>query len=388
MKNMKTKRIQIKDLSIGDRIKTYNNNNEIVFKTVTDVFISKVEASNQRIIKTQNGTELICSNNHPIMVNSGGQLEEVMPDDLTSEMTLVGGNGIMTKISSVKANNNVKTEDFVDITVEDTHTFFASKGKNEPMILTHNSQGGVRGGAATLHTVLWHYEIEEILVLKNNKGTQDNRVRKIDYSILINDFLYKRLINDGNVTLFSPNDVPDMYDAFYEDTEKFAELYEKYERDNSIRKKVISARELFSSLMIERKETGRIYVMNIDHSNDHSTFTVPIKMSNLCVTGDTVVSVFSEKTGLFLDTEIENLGELLHDIPDLQVCSHNINTGKDVFSDILDFAMTNENAEIVRITDEETNNTIEVTPEHKVFTKNRGYVMAKDLVETDLLLMK
>lgn len=144
------------------------------------------------------------------------------------------------------------------------------------------SQGGVRGGAATVHALLWHPEIENILVLKNNKGTQDNRVRNLDYSILINNFLYQRLIDDGMITLFSPNDVPELYDAFFSDSELFAELYVKYERRHSIVAKKVSARELFASLMIERKDTGRIYVMNVDNVNKHSSFKESIRMSNLC----------------------------------------------------------------------------------------------------------
>lgn len=144
------------------------------------------------------------------------------------------------------------------------------------------SQGGVRGGAATLYTALWHLEIEDILVLKNNKGTPDTRVRKLDYGIQINDFLYNRLVKGGNITLFSPHDVRDMYDAFFADKAKFAELYEKYEADPTIRKKTISAQELFTKLMMERKDTGRIYIFNVDNVNDHSSFIEPIKMSNLC----------------------------------------------------------------------------------------------------------
>jgi ribonucleoside-diphosphate reductase alpha chain len=145
------------------------------------------------------------------------------------------------------------------------------------------SQGGVRGGAATLYTMLWHLDIEDILVLKNNKGTPETRVRKIDYAIQINNYLYRRLIQGQDITLFSPHDVRDLYDAFFSDQEKFAELYEKYEKDDSIRKKKVPASELFTKLMIERKDTGRIYIMNVDNANNSSPFSVPIKMSNLCL---------------------------------------------------------------------------------------------------------
>lgn len=144
------------------------------------------------------------------------------------------------------------------------------------------SQGGVRGGSATLYTMLWHLEIEDILVLKNNKGVPDSRVRKLDYGIQINDFLYERLVKGGNITLFSPHDTPGLHDAFFGNKVKFAELYVKYENDPSIRKKTVPAAELFGKLMMERKDTGRIYIFNSDNVNDHSSFLEPIKMSNLC----------------------------------------------------------------------------------------------------------
>ena len=145
------------------------------------------------------------------------------------------------------------------------------------------SQGGVRGGAATLYYPLWHYEVEDLLVLKNNKGTEDNRIRHLDYGVQFNKVMYERLLSGGNITLFSPSDVPDLYEAFYKSTEDFRELYEKYER-SKVRKKTIPAIDLFSAFVTERKDTGRIYLMNVDHANEHGSFTkdTPIKMSNLC----------------------------------------------------------------------------------------------------------
>ena len=146
------------------------------------------------------------------------------------------------------------------------------------------SQGGVRGGAATLYYPLWHYEVEDLLVLKNNKGTEDNRIRHLDYGVQFNKVMYERLLSGGNITLFSPHDCPDLYRAFFSDVEEFRALYEKYERSTKIRKKTIPAIDLFSAFMQERKDTGRIYLMNVDHANDHGSFVkeVPIKMSNLC----------------------------------------------------------------------------------------------------------
>ena len=147
------------------------------------------------------------------------------------------------------------------------------------------SQGGVRGGAATLYYPIWHYEIEDMLVLKNNKGTEENRVRHMDYGVQFNKLMYERLIAGEKITLFSPHDVPGLYDAFYADQDKFKELYETAERNTRLRKKSIPAIELFSAFVQERKDTGRIYLMNVDHANTHGAFleeVAPVRMSNLC----------------------------------------------------------------------------------------------------------
>ena len=147
------------------------------------------------------------------------------------------------------------------------------------------SQGGVRGGAATVYLPVWHYEFEDLIVLKNNKGTEETRVRHMDYAFQFNKLMYERLLEGGNITFFDPNDVPGLYDAFFADQDKFKELYEKYERAHSVRKKSLPAMEVFSMFLQERKDTGRIYMMNVDHANDHGAFdpkVAPIKMSNLC----------------------------------------------------------------------------------------------------------
>ena len=142
------------------------------------------------------------------------------------------------------------------------------------------TQNGIRGGSATVHFPIWHQEIEDILVLKNNKGTEDNRVRKLDYSIQISKLFYERFITGGDISLFSPHDVPNLYDIF--GTEEFDGLYESYEADSTIPRKSIAAQELFGQLIKERAETGRIYIMNIDHCNSHSSFLDKVEMSNLC----------------------------------------------------------------------------------------------------------
>ena len=142
------------------------------------------------------------------------------------------------------------------------------------------TQNGIRGGSATVHFPIWHKEIEDIIVLKNNKGTDDSRVRKLDYSIQITRLFYERFIGGGDISLFSPHDVPNLYEVF--GTEEFDELYEQYESDESIPRKTIPAQDLILSILKERAETGRLYIMNIDHCNSHSSFLDKVNMSNLC----------------------------------------------------------------------------------------------------------
>lgn len=147
------------------------------------------------------------------------------------------------------------------------------------------SQGGVRNGAATLYYPIWHYEVEDLLVLKNNKGTEDNRVRHMDYGVQFNKLMYERLITGGDITLFSPSDVPGLYESFFNDQDLFKILYEAAEKNESIRKKTVKAIDMFSSFIEERKNTGRIYLQNVDHANTHSSFderVAPIHQSNLC----------------------------------------------------------------------------------------------------------
>ena len=148
------------------------------------------------------------------------------------------------------------------------------------------SQGGVRGGAATLFYPIWHLEIEDLLVLKNNAGIEENRIRHLDYGVQFNKLMYQRFLDDSDITLFSPHEVPDLYESFFSDAVRFEKLYLQYEADETRRKKKLSARDLFAKFMQERANTGRIYLQNVDHSNTHSAFDAkraPIRQSNLCM---------------------------------------------------------------------------------------------------------
>jgi ribonucleotide reductase alpha subunit len=267
------------------------------------------------------------------------------------------------------------------------------------------TQNGIRGGSATVHFPIWHQEIEDIIVLKNNKGTEDNRVRKLDYSIQLSKLFYERFIQNKDITLFSPHDVPGLYDAF--GTDSFDELYTTYESDDSIPKKTINAQELILDLLKERAETGRVYIMNIDHCNSHSSFKDKVNMSNLCVSGDTKIKIrYPESVGdqysnwywnvLEKEIKIEDLEDYIimrqcemydSNAPQIEVLSYNNESGKEEWAPITAFAQTSPKSKVMKITDEESGKSIVVTPEHKVFTKNRGYVMAKDLKETDELVI-
>jgi ribonucleoside-diphosphate reductase alpha chain len=264
------------------------------------------------------------------------------------------------------------------------------------------TQNGIRGGSATVHFPIWHQEIEDILVLKNNKGTEDNRVRKLDYSIQISKLFYERFIRNEEISLFSPHIVPGLYDAF--GTDRFDELYVSYERDQSIPRKTIGAQELFLDLLKERAETGRVYIMNIDHCNSHSSFLDKVEMSNLCVAGDTKIKVRittakevdGNNTTTYrlppLEIEIQQLQEFIEEglpLECVEVLSQNIDSAnREIdYHRITAFAQTSPKAKVMKITDEESGKSIVITPEHKVFTENRGYIMAKDLKETDKLVI-
>jgi ribonucleoside-diphosphate reductase alpha chain len=263
------------------------------------------------------------------------------------------------------------------------------------------TQNGIRGGSATVHFPIWHQEIEDIIVLKNNKGTEDNRVRKLDYSIQLSKLFYERFINNEHITLFSPHDVPGLYSSF--GTPGFDDLYRAYEGDPDIPQKAVGAQELILDLLKERAETGRIYIMNIDHCNTHSSFKDKIEMSNLCVAGDTKIEVrittHKEVDGNSTTTyrlppfkiEIQQLEEFIQEglpLECVEVLSYDVDgdPSKSIdYNQITAFAQTSPKAKVMKITDEESGKSIVVTPDHKVYTKNRGYVMAKHLKETDIL---
>jgi len=282
---VKTKKIQIKDLVAGMKIKTKTEQGEVVFKTVTDKWDTVVKTEDQVRLEFENGVVLNCSVNHPIMVqgNSGSFLQK-KPKELTNEdrvLTEVGFTRLL--VADFEQQNDTS---YIDITVEDTHTFFASASKEGPMVLTHNSQGGIRNASCTVTFPIWHYQFEDLIVLKNNQGTDETRVRQMDYSVVVNRMFWNRYKNGGTITLFDPHEVPDLYEAYYRSTEEFEQLYLNYEKHPTIKKKTISADEIFKNgILKERTDTGRIYLVNIDNVISQGPFDTvldPIYQSNLC----------------------------------------------------------------------------------------------------------
>ena len=266
------------------KIKTLDTNRNIAYERVTDKWDTLVLVEDQRTVTFINGVTVNCSKNHPFMILENDDIVTVKPDFIEDADVIVADNGTTSLLDITGGAGSTSTA-YIDITVASSHTFFASNSETGPMVLTHNSQGGVRGGAATIYYPIWHYEVEDLLVLKNNKGTEDNRIRHMDYGVQFNKVIYERLLSGGNITLFSPKDVPGLYQSFFTDVDTFRKLYKKYENDINIRKKTIPAIELFSTFMQERKDTGRVYLMNVDHCNDHGSFIkelAPVRMSNLC----------------------------------------------------------------------------------------------------------
>ena len=382
---MKTKRIQLKDVRPGMRIKSFDGTNH-VFEKVVDIWPTVVDPQDRLILNFTNGTRLKCSAKHPIMVLENDALTQVLPGDLSQFHEIVTETGTCYLHSLEIDTADVR---YLDLEVENTNTVFASAEKANPLILTHNcNQGGVRGGAATAYFPFWHFEFDDLVVLKNNKGTEDNRARHMDYGVQFNKLAYERLLGGGNITLFSPSDVPGLYDAFFTDQALFKTLYERYENTPSIRKKTVKAIDLFTNFMSERKNTGRIYLMNVDHANTHSSYIehlAPIRQSNLCLTGDAELKIIhTDGTERTIDLASFVEAWQYGGMNGVKVRSYNTATGEFVWSEVSAAAKTATVTELMEIEDEK-GNVIRCTPDHQIWTQNRGWVMAKDLAEIDVL---
>ena len=248
------------------------------------------------------------------------------------------------------------------------------------------SQNGIRGGGATVTVPFWHPEIEDIMTLKDNAKPDDVSVRKLDYVISFSKLFYQRLIADEDITLFSPNEAPGLYELF--GTPEFDALYEKYEGSRKLKyKKKIKARKLAEIFTNESIETGRIYWMNLDHVNSHSAWKSKINMTNLCcLAEDTKVDVIVNGTpvwGMSLGEVIQLINK---DGAAVSVFSYNTATGESEYKEVLAGALTREDADLVEVSCDTSGVVIRCTPDHKVLTKSRGYVEAQHLLENDELV--
>ena len=283
---VKTKKIQIKDLSVGMKIKTKTEQGGITFKVVTNKWDTIVKHEDQARLEFENGVTLNCSVNHPIMIwTESESFLQKKPRELTCEDRVLTENGFTRLlVSDFEQQNDLG---YIDITVEDTHTFFASASKEGPMVLTHNSQGGIRNASATVFYPIWHHQFDDLIVLKNNQGTDETRVRFMDYGVVLSALFWRRFKNKENITFFDPNQVPDLYQAFYSNIELFEDLYVKYEKRTDLRKKTMSAEEVFKGgILKERTDTGRIYLVFIDNVQKQGPFDPEyhtIYQSNLCL---------------------------------------------------------------------------------------------------------
>ncbi|RLB07831.1 MAG: hypothetical protein DRG27_06165, partial [Deltaproteobacteria bacterium] len=233
---------------------------------------------------------------------------------------------------------------------------------------------GARGGSATSYHPFWSWEIEKILTLKSNKSTPENSVKKLDYGIGFNKLFFERARADEKITLFSAEESRGLIDNLY-NYELWEKTYLELEKKRGIRKKKISARKLLKSFATERFETGRYYPIFLDNINE-GPLKDSIKMSNLCLSGDTIINTDMGKM---------TLEECIEHKDDLRVLSYNIESKENEYKEITAKAMTNPSAKVMRITQD--GRSIKCTEYHKIWTTNRGYVLAKDLVETDELLI-
>jgi ribonucleoside-diphosphate reductase alpha chain len=253
------------------------------------------------------------------------------------------------------------------------------------------SQGGIRNASATVFYPIWHYQFEDLIVLKNNQGTDETRVRHLDYGIVLSAFFWRRFKNKENITFFDPNQVPDLYEAYYKNSELFEELYVKYEKRKDLRTKSISAEEVFKGgVLKERSDTGRIYIVNIDNVQRQGSFDPEfhtIYQSNLCcVTGETQVAFMHENGNteqMSVSSAVERFE--LGNLTNSKIKS--FKNGEVSWENISAAIKTKTVTELFEIEDE-NGNVLRCTGDHRIFTKNRGYVRADELLESDELCVE
>ncbi len=305
----------------------------------------------------------------------GDSLDSIGAHDYLFKKASASRYGLGFNISAMRpVNAKIRSGDVL-------HTGLVPYLKNFEAGILSCHQNGLRGSSGTVHINFWHYEVEEIVGLKNNALPDDKAVRFLDYSVCVSGLFLERVKNNEDITLFNPHEVPELLEKF--GTREWNDLYLKRESDASVKmKKRIPARKLMGVIAKQRLETGRIYLTFVDNANQHNPFKETVQMSNLCLTGDAIIDIMVE--GNFYSIEIKNLEYYLSKYKNVLVKSRDLINNKDIYSHIDAFAQTGESKEIIEIEDEK-GNTIKCTPEHKVFTQNRGYIEAQTLKEDDIL---
>jgi ribonucleoside-diphosphate reductase alpha chain len=246
-----------------------------------------------------------------------------------------------------------------------------------------SSQGAIRAGAATLYIPVWHREIEDLIVIKNNKGTEDNRARGLDYAIQLNGHFYKKAMAREEYCLFNPNEHHDLYEAFFNDQDLYSTLYDKLSKKKGVKK--VDAFTLLTNIITERASTGRIYIMNVDHVNKQTSHKSTIYSSNLCLSGETIVTI--KQDGVANQVSMKELDEIFTNHKNIMIKSYDENTDSVVWTLVEASAMTSVSAKVVKVTDSSSGQSIICTPDHEVYTSNRGYVKAGNLLSDDKLVL-
>lgn len=362
-----TKIKKIEEIEISDWVFSIKND-RVVTRMVTNTFNPIIKKENQYKVNVGN-IELITSGCHKMMTQSGWKkVKDTTPNDYYINQEK---NNISINLLSKNTEDN--NEQFYDIEVNDTHSYFI--GKDGEYYLSHNS--------ATVSCPIWHPEIQDVVVLKNNAGTDDNRVRKLDYCIQLSKIFYERIQKNQDITLLSPHECPGLYEAFG-DNEKFDLLYKKYEEDDSLQfKEKVNARKLMSLILRERLETGRIYIMNIDHCYDGSPWKTIPKMTNLCVSGSAKVRIWTD-VGERVIT-LAQLHEFVMEGYEIEVLSYNHKTNTREYKRVLRSFLTGKKKELITVKDITKFDELDITPDHEVYTK-RGYVAGEKLRVSDQIL--
>jgi intein/homing endonuclease len=373
-----SKRKKITEVEIGDLVLACDiDNHRDVYRRVMNVMRPIVEKEHQVRIESKSGAVLVTSDTHPTAINKNGSIEYIKGGEITINDSVVS---IENKNDPVVCVDNPgMTSQYADFSVDEFENYYAGMSPDK-LLLAHNS--------ATITYPIWHYQFDDLIVLKNNQGTEETRVRHLDYNVVLSSLFWNRFKNRKNITFFDPNEVPDLYESFYSDIKTFDKLYEEYELRTDLKKKVMSAEEVFKGgILKERTDTGRIYLTFIDNVQNQGPFDTeldPIYQSNLCcLTGDIQVEFMHsngqiEKMSLESAVDRWEIGALTNS----KVKSYD--GDKVTWKSVSAAVKTKTVTELYEIEDE-YGNIIRCTGDHLIFTKNRGYVRADELVEIDVL---